>query len=162
VGAAAIDLGPLDLGVTNVTSLDVFSRPITPGTWLLVPIHVEVGSAGSGGAFDRAHAVRMRQAGDFTSLTPSHFESSFARLLDALGPPAPKPDRGRRAPTGRGAVLFREGDIFVQGGVDLVVLPASAKGTISNSARRRVEAYGLTPLPTPKPLGEIEVHPFPR
>ncbi|MDQ3274343.1 MAG: hypothetical protein M3Q39_04755 [Actinomycetota bacterium] len=36
VGAGAIDLGPVNLGLTNITSLDVFSRPITPGTWLLV------------------------------------------------------------------------------------------------------------------------------
>jgi hypothetical protein len=47
----------------------------------------------------------------------------------------------------------------VSGGVDLVVLPCSAKGTVSRAAQKRVSDYQI-PLPTPKALGEIEVIPF--
>jgi hypothetical protein len=56
-------------------------------------------------------------------------------------------------------VLFRAGDVL-EGGADLTVLPCSAKGTVSRSARNRMEHYHL-PQPTAMELGAIAVFPFP-
>jgi hypothetical protein len=57
------------------------------------------------------------------------------------------------------AVVFRIGDIF-ETGVDLTVLPCSAKGHISRTANAHVELYGLS-LPSEMNLGEVDIRDFP-
>lgn len=56
----------------------------------------------------------------------------------------------------RGIVTFRVGDILSHGGVDLTLLPSSAKGRMSAKAKSHAVEYRL-PFPQPKPLGTIEV-----
>jgi len=55
-------------------------------------------------------------------------------------------------------VHLRNGNIF-DNASDLVLLPCSAKGTISKFAEQHVKNYNLE-RPEPMPLGQIKVHPF--
>jgi hypothetical protein len=79
--------------------------------------------------------------------------------------PASNTDQGNeRAPLsapkgGRAVVLYRQGDIF-EVGSDLTVLPCSARGHFSHTAKAHIERFGL-PLPPHQSLGSITVYPFP-
>lgn len=58
-----------------------------------------------------------------------------------------------------GVVILREGNIF-ENRCDLVVLPSSAKGTISPTTMDHVSKHTLA-MPTPKVVGNVEILPFP-
>src|SRR4051812_45949480 len=57
------------------------------------------------------------------------------------------------------SVLASRNDIF-DSTSDLLVLPCSAKGTISTTVQRNADQYGI-PRPKPMPLGNVLVIPFP-
>src|SRR5437762_3161153 len=57
-----------------------------------------------------------------------------------------------------GSVHIRLGNIF-DNSSDLVLLPCSAKGTISKAAREHVTRFSL-PEPTPMKLGDVHVEAF--
>lgn len=64
------------------------------------------------------------------------------------------------APNQTGRAVVRMGDIF-EGGMDLTILPCSAKKTISSAARRWVDLFGLTtPSELRKELGLGTVSPL--
>jgi hypothetical protein len=58
------------------------------------------------------------------------------------------------------SVLLRRGNIFTNP-CDLVVLPSSAKGTVSDWTKQHLDTHSI-PMPTPhRRLGDVEVLPFP-